>query len=311
MDSPDLRSLALERARMVDATYAPKTHLAYENDWRLFCAWASDAHRQPLPASADTVTLYLTDLLQQGRKISTATRRASAINYCHRIAGMERPWSADVTQLLAGCQRLRLEQPTQKQPVSVEQLREICGRTDEESVRDVRNRSILLLGFASALRRSNLAALDMTDVAFSEEGLTLNIRKSKTDQEGKGRLVGIPWGDGLHTCAVSAWVRWLSFRGAWPGPVFSQLHNGCVTRRRLHPNRISQVVKAAMRGLGLDGCGFGAHSLRAGFVTEGFAHGLGEIAIAQQTGHRSLSSLRGYLRPASPFVGNASGMIGL
>lgn len=162
-----------------------------------------------------------------------------------------------------------------------------------------RDRAILLFGFATALRRCNLAGLDLADVSFEPRGMLVTVRHEKNDRVGQPRTLAVPSGN-----ALQAVKQWLKVRGTAPGPLFTGVHGGKLTMRRLHPQRIAQVVQEAAHKAGLNGRDYGAHSMRAGFCTEGLARGIGEIRVAAQTGHRCLESLRRYYRPADPFIGN-------
>ena len=301
--------LTAERLRLAAGIRAPRTLAGYASDWKSFTAWCSRAEQVALPAAVETVLQYLTDLLRQGRRVTTATRHASGIAHAHRAAGLLSPCGSEVRQLLLGAQRLRGEQPQQKTPIGLADLRQMCARLGQDP-KGVRNRAVLLVGFATALRRSNLCALDLADVRFEQEGIIVRVRREKQDQLGRGRDIGVPRGH-AGTCPVAALRAWLGIRGDLAGPLFSRLHGSKPTGQRLHPNRIGAIVKAAVQSIGLDPAGFAGHSLRAGFVTEAGERGAGELLIAAQTGHRSMSVLRLYFRRRNLFKANACAMLGL
>lgn len=302
-------ALTVEKLRFASAVRARLTLKGYASDWRLFAAWCEEAARCALPATGETAALYITHVLNEGKKITTAQRHASAIKHMHRENGLESPCGGDVWQLLRGAQRIRHERPAQKAPLGMEQLRAICGRLSQQCLIDVRDRAILLLGFATALRRSTLADLDLADVTLDSRGATILVRHEKQDQAGIGRTIAVPFGhDGL--CAVRALASWLERRGDWPGPLFTGSRTD-QSRRRLEYSSIANVVKRAAKLIGLDERQYAGHSLRAGFVTEAIGHGLSDVLVASQTGHRSLDTLRRYYRPADPFVSNACALMGL
>ena len=174
-----------------------------------------------------------------------------------------------------------------------------------------RDKAVLLVGFASALRRVNLAALDMRDIGIDGRGLLVAIRREKQDRIGQGRTLAVPRAKSVEMFAVRALEEWIRVRGPEPGPLFTAVPHGRPGLRRLHPHRIAIIVKHAAQRVGHAPREYGAHSLRAGFVTEALAGGAGELRAAAQTGHRSLNSLRIYYRPADPFAGNACGFLGL
>lgn len=290
---------------------ARNTIVGYGYDWRMWCAWCEEANRTALPATAETVSLYLTDLLEAGKKISTARRRKCAIAHHHREAGHASPINQDVLDLLRGAQRIRAEKPRQMAPLFVRQLRAISAKLQAiDTDAAIRNRALLVIGFASALRRSNLAQLTTADVEFCRQGLILAINREKTDQEGKGRLIGIPRGRNRHTDPVRVLRAWLRRRGSEPGPLFPRLdrrHEG----QPLDGECVCRIVKAAVARVGLDPAKYGAHSLRIGFVSECGLRGVAPWLIAAQTGHRSMATLRRYFRRTELFRSNAASQVGL
>ena len=255
--------------------------------------------------------MFITELLVNGKKISTAQRRWSGILHAHRAAALPLPAIEEPRAILNGAQRIRLEQPRQMAPLSIASLERIAaglaGRPDAGSARDL---AIMLVGFASALRRSTLCALQLSDIEFTSDGLIVRVRKEKQDQKGKGRMIGLPHGKKIITCPVAALRSWIGFRGEKAGPLFQRLDRagkGLI----LHPGAIANVVKECVTRIGLDPCEHAGHSLRSGFITEAGCAGIGELLIASQTGHRSMEVLRRYFRRTELFKANAAGLIGL
>lgn len=309
-DWPDLEQLVAERAKIAVAAQASNTRASYLCDWRVFTRFCDSAGRCPLPAEMETVILYLTAIMAQGRRISTAMRHLSGIQDAHRRAGLR--FDREPAQAyLDAAQRLHNELPRAKRALSVAELRRMC-RTEPAGACGLRNRSILTLGFSSALRRSNLVALTLEDVEFVSQGLVIRVRREKQDQEGRGRTMGVARGKSIDTCPVQTLYEWLRIRGRQPGPVYTAVTpHGRVHIRPLAAARVCAIVKAAAKRIGLDENAIGAHSLRAGFVTAAVEAGVGEFVIAEQTGHRSLDTLRRYFRRRDVFCSNASSMIGL
>jgi integrase len=175
------------------------------------------------------------------------------------------------------------------------------------SLRELRDRAILLLGFSGAFRRSELLALNLGDIEWTTEGALVTIRRSKTDQEGVGRRVGIPRGD--IACPVTALGAWIEAAGIGEGAVFRRVFNRRAQRvgvQRLAARNVASVVKAAAAKLGLDPATFGGHSLRSGLVTTAVKRGVNLMKVCDQTGHKSLEMLRVYSRDAELFAGNAA-----
>jgi site-specific recombinase XerD len=307
--STGLLRLLLDRPKS-DWTHSPKTQFDYAADWRSFTRWCESNQRQPLPASTETLLLYLLWLLESGRKVTTARRHASAIGSYHRAENLPIPAMAPVWQFLTAAKRLRAEQPRRKHPVTVGQLREMC-RTERQDARGARNRAILVLGFASSLRRSNLVAFDRADVEFRDRGVLLRVRREKQDRTGDGRMVAVARGAHEQTCPARLLAEWIEIRGEMPGPLFTHIRNGHALVRRLDAKQIGYIVQTAAGRIGLQASEYGGHSLRAGFVTTALDNGVGELLVAAQTGHHSLATLRLYFRESDPFRANASSMIGL
>jgi integrase len=177
--------------------------------------------------------------------------------------------------------------------------------------RAARDTAIVVLGFATALRRANLAALQVDDVTFCDQGMTVLVRREKQDKQSAGRRIGVPFGQNEATCAVLSLKAWLALRGTKPGPLFTQLNYRKITLAPLSLNAIGNIVKSAIALAGLDSTNYGPHSLRSGFITEAGLADVGALAIAQQSGHKSLDSLKRYFRPADLFRHNAASKVGL
>ncbi len=176
----------------------------------------------------------------------------------------------------------------------------------------VRDRAMVLLGFAGAFRRSELVALDVEDCTFGKDGLTITLRRSKTDQDGAGRKVGIPYGSNPDTCPVRTIQTWLEMAGIDSGPLFRSINrHGKVREGRLSGIDVSRVVKKLARRAGLDPAKYGGHSLRAGHATSAAIAGATERSIMKQTGHRSVQMVRRYIRDGSLFRENSAGKLGL
>ena len=175
-----------------------------------------------------------------------------------------------------------------------------------------RDRALLLLGFAGALRRSELVGLDVADVTEGTDGLTVHLRRSKTDQEGAGRTVGIPYGSNPATCPVRAWRAWLEVSGVAEGAAFRPVdRHGHIGGTRLSAQAVALVLKRHAARAGIDPGEVAAHSLRAGLATSAAAAGVPERVIAEQTGHRGTAMLRRYIREGSLFRENAASAVGL
>lgn len=299
----DFAQIRATEQRIRQADKALNTRKAYASGWKSFVAWCAAAERSWLPAAPATVQDYATWCIGRGHRLNTVFIRMSAITHYHRDAGLDTPCDQSVKLYLVNARRELKEEPAGKAALSCELLRKIAPRFPETTA-GVRNRAMILLGFASGWRRSEIVALRFSDVQFVSEGLAVWQRSSKTDQAGKGRLVGIERGKHAATCPVRALEAWLKLRGEWEGPLFVKISSqGDVTRSALAAraevlhNALQDVLDAA----GEDWRRYGAHSLRAGMITEAAKHGASEISIMLRTGHRSSATLRRYIRPAGIF----------
>lgn len=198
---------------------------AYAADWRDFTTWCSSAGLDPLPAAATTVALYLTSLAGV-LKASTLQRRLSSISQAHQVAGLDTPTRNPMVALVwAGIRRTHGTAQDGKSPTLIEDLRAMVAamaprRGQAWRLLDLRDRALLLLGFAGAFRRSELVSLDVDDLEFSRAGVAVRLRRSKTDQEGQGRRIGIPRGQQAATCPVAALQTYLKRAGIEEGPIF-------------------------------------------------------------------------------------------
>lgn len=307
-----LEQLRAERAKLQKARFAPNTIASYGYDWRLFCAWTVKVGEPALPASAETLSLYVAELLKGGAKIATVRRRCSGIAHHHQLGGFASPFNEEVRELLNCAQRLRAEKPRQMRPLTVEQLQKISGVLRQVgTARAIRDRAILVVGFMSALRRGSIAALQLADLEFGEKGLVISVGREKQDQAGRGRLIGIPRAKDPDACAVRCLADWLQVRGYEAGPVFTRLPQSGGTGP-LTGEAIMRVVKRSVSLIGLDPKDrFAGHSLRAGFITAAGEAGASELLIAAQSGHRSMTVLRAYFRRTDLFRSNACAVLGL
>jgi integrase len=307
--TPDFEKLLDYRSQVELSLRAPRTRDSYAFSWRRFVDWCGRAKFCPFPASAETVILYFADSLMNGCKIESCKIYRAAINYMHKSANIPIPEPVEVGQFLVSAQRLRQERPAQKKPLHVDELRQICGQLFlSKRPIDIRNRALLLLAFSSALRRSNIVALDLEDLVWESRGLVVVVRRSKVDQMGKGQLIGVVPGEHPETDPVSAVRQWIAIRGDQPGPLFWSSH---YPHARLRGAHVAAILKAAIRGIGGDPRQYGGHSLRSGFATSALGNDANELAVMRTTGHRSLTMLNRYLREKDPFRANASSMIGL
>ncbi len=310
---PALRILEDQAEAFVRAAKAPSTLRAYRSDWGHFQRWCAQHTLCPLPASPETVALYLTALAATHRP-ATLTRRLTAITKAHAIALYSSPATMQrpaVSETLKGIRRTLGTAQATKAPLLTADVRRMVEALPD-TVAGRRDRALLLLGFAGGFRRSELAALDLGDVLPTDDGLVVKLRRSKTDPEGKGRDVGIPYGSTPSTCPVRALTAWMTAANISEGALFRGVdRHGRVGAVHLHKDSVGLVVKRAAATAGLDPAKYAGHSLRAGLATQAYLNGAGELAIMRQTGHRSLQMVRRYIRDGSLFRENPASKLGL
>jgi site-specific recombinase XerD len=303
--------------RYLDAAQAPNTRRAYLADWEHFAGWCAERGLDALPAAAEALADYVTDSAACGKSTATIGRRLAAVRSAHLTAGHAvSPTSAPVVRrALAGVRRTHGVAPRRKAAITTDQVRAMLATLDPATPLGARDRALLLLGYAMGARRSELVALDVDDLELvPDEGLRIRLRRGKTDQEGRGRLVGVRRGTrSAETCPVRAVQAWLEVLGRpATGPLFRHVRRGGhVTAERISPKVVAMVVQRTALAAGLDPSCLGGHSLRAGMVTTAARRRAPLTRIMAQSGHLRLDTLMGYVREAELFDDNASGYLEL
>jgi len=308
-------ALALAKSQAYQAAAdAPATLRAYSADLANFTAWC-EAHGFPsMPASPETVGAYLA-AAGLGYALPTLRRRVAAIARAHRMAGhpLDTRHPA-IRETLRGIARTHGEPARRSAALTTEEIRHLiegCG----EDLAGLRDRALLLIGFAGALRRSELVGLDVAHVRPTPTGLRLLIIRSKTDAAGEGTEVGITRGSQTETCPVRALWVWLRAARIADGPIFRRVTQwGAVGKRRLHPDAVRQILARRAATAGIRGTllePVTPHGLRAGFVTTAYKSGVPDEEIMGHTRHRSLSTMRSYIRRAKLGSASPSGKLGL
>lgn len=287
------------RAALVERPGAAATARAYSGDWRVWLAWCREAGRNPLPASAESIELFLVHEAERGCALWTLRRRLTGIRAGHRSAGVPPPASEAALKLLRELGRDGKGRAKPKAALRVADLSAMIRTLDVITPIGARDRAILLLGLASGLRRGEISALDLADVKFERRGMEVWVRQGKADQLGEGRTIGIWRAKDSALCPVAALAAWLRRRGRWAGPLFTSWRGDRHTKERLLGDGVHDVVKRTAAAAGLDPALYGAHSLRAGCVTAALEAGASLPAIMARTGHKSVQTLSGYYRPGS------------
>ncbi len=288
---------------LVANSISESTRRAHQSDLDHFMAWGGS-----VPASPQLVANYLAAHVET-LAVATLVRRVATISKAHEAKGLENPCrTALVKAALRGIKRMRGTAQRQARPLLRDDLFAVLAATDD-SPKGLRDRALLLVGFAGGFRRSELVGLDCGDVERVRQGLILTLRRSKTDQEGAGRKIGIPLGRS-NWCPVAALEQWLEAAGIEDGPLFRRVdRHGHISTERLSPEAVCLVVRERVATIGLDPSAYSGHSLRAGFATSAAQAGVSTVKIRAQTGHASDAMLSRYVRDGEIFTGNAAGYL--
>jgi integrase len=287
------------------------TQAAYKSDWRDFAGWCSHHALDPIPAAPEVVAAYISDL---ANRLSTATirRRMTSISQAHIVAGFESPISnAIVREVWKGIRRTKGTAPAQKDALLTDHLYRISKALPDTLI-GIRDQAILLVGIAGGFRRSEIVSIDVEHIMFTDDGLIIRLLRSKTDQDGAGVDVGIPYGSKADTCPVRSLKTWLAAASIESGPVFRGVdRHGNLLPTRLSDKGIVRAVKRCCALIGLNPEKFGGHSLRSGLATNAAYNGAPAHAIAQQGRWASLEMVNRYIRRGGLFRDNAAEYIGL
>lgn len=289
---------------------AVNTKKAYGTDWRLFVHWCQDHALESLPASEETVVYYLT-FLSQTSKASTIKRKMTAISQRHETANYASPTKTPLVQgVWNGIQRTIGVKEIGKDALWLQDLRQLVHVLPPSRI-GIRDHALLVIGWAGAFRRSELVAINVEDIQFTQDGLIIQIGKSKTDQTGAGQEVALPYGSNPLTCPVRSLKEWLIEADITEGPVFRRIDRHGNLYDRLTAQSVRLIVQKYCKEVGLPYEAFGAHSLRSGFCSSAAKAGKTEHQIMKQTRHKQSSSLQRYIKLGTIFEDNAASGIGL
>lgn len=304
-----LASLSEQTARYVEAGLqgAPNTARAYASDLRHFTHWCMANRVEPVPATVDTLAGYVTYLADAGKKVATIQRHLSAISKVHALRGLDCPTDNKQFQvLLDGIRRVHGVRQKQAPAFTLVQLKRLVRAIDTQTVTGLRDRAILLLGFTGAFRRSELSALNVEDLEFSEEGLIVRMQRSKTNQLGQHEEKAVFYSPEAKVCPIRSLQAWLRALKRETGPVFVGMRMGQrLTQARLSDKSINSVVQKYL------GPTYSAHSLRASFVTVAKLAGADDSEIMNQTKHKTSTMIRRYTRLDDVRQHNAAQKLGL
>ena len=299
----------IERAAAyAKAARAGATRRAYDSDWAIFTAWCAQQGLASLPATPDVVAVFASDQASAGLNPSTINRRVAAIGHHHRAGGYPAPTAMPtagrLAEVLAGIRAEHGSAKRQKRPADAAALRNMLAAIEGEGLRALRDRAILAIGMAAALRRSEIVALQVEHIGIVPEGLRLTIAQSKTDQTRQGIVIAIPEGSRIRPKALL--LNWMAAAGHDEGPLFRRLSRlDALTSAAMSDRAIARLVQQYAAAAGYDPTHFAGHSLRAGFLTEGASQGATIFKLQEVSRHKSVQVLADYVRNADLFKDHA------
>jgi site-specific recombinase XerD len=305
----ELKSLHETTLNNLKNSKAKNTLRAYKSDFKDFDKFCSLHALGSLPTEPKIVALYLTYLSKKS-KISTLKRRLVSISMVHKLKGHYLDTKHPIiVENLMGIRRIKGSYQNGKKPLLISHLKAIINVINEEQIsqfKKLRDKSIILIGFAGGFRRSEIISINYEDIEFLEEGLKIIIRKSKTDQLGEGMIKGLPYFDNENYCPVLNLKKWLEISKIKSGPIFRRFYKGLtLTDKRLSDQSVVLLMKRYLILAGIENKNFAGHSLRSGFATVAADSGADERSIMAMTGHKTTQMVRRYIREANIFKNNA------
>lgn len=289
--------------RFISSSLSAGTRRAYAADLNHF-----RASGRTIPCSPHDLAEYLADLAET-HAVATIQRRLAAIAKAHRALGFDNPCRAEIVRAtMSGIRRTKGMVQREAQALQRDSLFTVLECMGDRPI-DIRDRALLLVGFAGAFRRSELVGFDCSDVEPVGRGIVLHLRRSKTDQTGQGRKIAIPHGR-TRWCPVRHLADWIAHAEIEEGPIFRSIdRHGHIAPDRLSGDAVSTIIKRRVEAAGFDPATFSGHSLRAGLATSAAMVGASSWKIRQQTGHKSDAMLARYIRDGDMFTDNAAGAV--
>ncbi len=288
---------------------ADATRRAYASDCRIFADWCKARGLEAFPTAPETVAAFVAHQAQsEASSIATIGRRLAAIARVHKVKGWPSPIDESVRDVLGGARRQAKQAAHPSMPLIVDDIRSIVERIEQHTLIGARDRALILVGFAGALRRSELRGLMVAHLEEVSGGLILTIPHSKTDQEAKGQTIALLRASNALLCPVSAVKVWLLRADIAGGAIFravDERHEQKIGTQALSDCAIGNIIKRRARLAGIDPRQVSAHSLRSGALTSGAMAGANTFKLRELSRHRSLSSLTRYIRPLSLFENHA------
>ena len=306
----DIKALQEETLLNLQSSKAKNTVRAYKSDFNDFGLFCTKNGFKSLPSEPKIVSLYLTYLSTKDAKMSTLKRRLVSIGVIHRLKGhyldTKHP---SIIENIMGIKRRKGSIQKGKKPILISHLKNLIDVIDQQNNQDIkklRDRSIILIGFSGGFRRNEIVSLDYDDLDFVEEGLKIQIRRSKTDQFGEGSVKALPYFDSSKYCPVVSLKNWIEISKIESGPLFRRFIKGSkLSENRLTDQTVALLIKEYLKLAGIESKNYSGHSLRSGFATSAAESGAEERSIMAMTGHKSTEMVRRYIKEANLFKNNA------
>jgi site-specific recombinase XerD len=306
----DIKALQQETLLNLQNSKANNTVRAYKSDFNDFGIFCAKNGFKSLPSEPNIVSLYLTHLSTKEIKMSTLKRRLVSIGVIHKLKGhyldTKHP---SIIENMMGIKRRKGSIQKGKKPLLINNLKKIINVIDEyhkEEITRLRDRSIILIGFSGGFRRNEIVSLNHDDLDFVNEGVKINLKRSKTDQFGEGSVKGLPYFDNSQYCPVISLKKWIEVSNINTGPLFRRFSKGSkLTESRLTDQTVALLIKKYLKFAGIDSKNYSGHSLRSGFATSAAESGVEERSIMAMTGHKSTEMVRRYIKEANLFKNNA------
>ena len=306
----DIKKLQDETLKNLRSSKSVNTVRAYKSDFEDFTLFCIKNGFKSLPTEPKIVSLYLTYLSSKNVRTSTIKRRLVSIGVIHKMKGHYLDTKHPIiVENFMGIKRLKGISQNGKKPLLINDLKEIIdviNKQEEPDLKKLRNKALLLLGFAGGFRRNELVSINFEDLDFVFEGVKIKIKRSKTDQFGEGFMKGIPHFENYLYCPVKNLKNWLNISKIKKGPIFVRFSKGVnLTNIRLTDQSVALIIKEYLTKAGVDNKNYSGHSLRSGFATSAAEAGAEERSIMAMTGHKSSEMVRRYIKEANLFKNNA------
>ena len=306
----DIKALQEETLLNLQNSKATNTVRAYKSDFKDFSLFCAQNGFKALPSDPKIVSLYLTYLSTKDNKMSTLKRRLVSIGVIHKLKGFYLDTKhPSIIENIMGIKRRKGSIQKGKKPILINNLKALINVIDEKinnEIKRLRDRTIILIGFSGGFRRNEIVSLNYDDLDFVQEGVKIDIKRSKTDQFGEGSVKALPYFDNSKYCPVVSLKKWISVSEINSGSLFRRFLKGSkLSEKRLTDQTVALLIKEYLQLTGIDSRNYSGHSLRSGFATSAAEAGAEERSIMAMTGHKSTEMVRRYIKEANLFKNNA------